>query len=86
MDTKYKSSSFATYSQYISSPIIIFIFLYYMYVVFMGKHLTQDELFYIPFYVPIKNPSKLDLCGSPDAVLNPPASSTHTPIVSFSCK
>ena len=51
MDTKFKSSSFATYSQYIASPIIICIFMYYVYAISIGKHLTQDELFFIPFWI-----------------------------------
>lgn len=50
MDTKYKSSSFATYSQYIAAPIIIGFLIYYIYAIINGKPLTQDELFWMPFF------------------------------------
>ena len=50
MNTQYKSSRFATYSQYIASPIIICTFLYYVYVIFTGGVLTPDELFFVPFW------------------------------------
>lgn len=51
MDIKYKSSKFATCSQYIASLIIICIFLYYVYVIFVGGVLSEEELFFIPFWV-----------------------------------
>lgn len=51
MDIKYKSSKYATYSQYIASLIIICIFLYYVYVIFVGGVLSEEELFFMPFWV-----------------------------------
>jgi hypothetical protein len=50
MDTQYKSSNYATYSQYIAAPILICIFLYFIYALIVGKPLTPDELFWIPFF------------------------------------
>jgi hypothetical protein len=49
MNIQYQSSKFATYFQYISSPIVICIFLYYVYVIFTGGILSHDELFFVPF-------------------------------------
>lgn len=51
MDIKYKSSSFATYSQYFAAPIIIGMFLYYAYAVFNGNNLSQEEYFFLPFWL-----------------------------------
>ncbi len=50
METKYKSSKFATYSQYIAVPIIIGFFLYYLYLLLIGSVVTREELFFFPFW------------------------------------
>lgn len=51
MDTKYKSSSYATYSQYIVLLLTIGILFYYFYKFYTGISLTEEEYFFLPFWV-----------------------------------
>lgn len=50
METHYKISKFITYLQYIVSPLVVFVFLYYIYSVFTGEVLSKEELFFIPIW------------------------------------
>ncbi len=51
MDIKYKSSSFATYSQYIATPIIVAVFLFQIYYFFIvGNPIDEESLFMMPFW------------------------------------
>lgn len=51
MDTKYKSSSFATYSQYIASPLIVAIFIYQLSVYLKTGGGTENmPSFFLPFW------------------------------------
>lgn len=52
MNTQYKSSTFATYSQYIVSPIVIVIFIYQLSVYLKTGGGTEDlPLFFLPFFL-----------------------------------
>jgi hypothetical protein len=51
-DIKFKSSSFATYSQYIAAPIIIGILIFQIYFYFIkGVAIDEESLFMLPFFV-----------------------------------
>jgi hypothetical protein len=51
MNPQYKSSSFATNSQYIATPIIVSIFLFQIYYFFIAGNLIDEEsLFMMPFW------------------------------------
>ena len=51
MNTLYKSSKFATYSQYIASPIIVIAFLFQIYYFFIaGNVIDEESLFMMPFW------------------------------------
>ncbi len=49
MNTQYKSSKFATFSQYLAAPLVIGIFLYYVNILLMGN-IINEELFFLPFW------------------------------------
>jgi len=52
MDIKYKSSSFATYSQYIAAPLIYILFIYQIYLfVTTGNGTESMPLFFLPFWL-----------------------------------
>jgi hypothetical protein len=49
---KYKSSKFATYSQYVAIPIIVGIFLFQIYYFFVaGNIIDEESLFFMPFWL-----------------------------------
>ncbi|HEY5588456.1 MAG TPA: hypothetical protein VIK86_05805 [Candidatus Paceibacterota bacterium] len=51
MNVEYKSSKFATYSQYFASPVIVAIFLFQIYYFFIAGHAIDEEsLFMLPFW------------------------------------
>lgn len=51
MNTQYKSSSFATYSQYIVLLITTGVLFYYFYQFSMGISITEEEYFFLPFWM-----------------------------------
>lgn len=51
MDIKYKSSKFATYSQYIAAPIVIFVFIYQINLfITTGGGSEEMPIFFLPFW------------------------------------
>ena len=49
---KYKSSKFATYSQYFATPVVIGVFLFQVYYFFIaGNSIDEESLFFIPFWL-----------------------------------
>jgi len=52
MDIKYKSSKFATYSQYIATPIVFLVFIYQIYLhVTTGGGTEEMPVFFLPFWL-----------------------------------
>ena len=52
MNTLYKSSKFATYSQYFFSPIIVVVFLFQIYYFFIaGNEINKEVFFMMPFWL-----------------------------------
>ena len=51
MNSLYKSSKFATYSQYIASPIIVVIFLFQIYFFITGNEINKEVFFMMPFWL-----------------------------------